>query len=67
MSGAYAINRPRVFDYELIESDDQRRQRARAIHVIYALADPRGWDARRHFPGDQLLAALDTHPRSHAR
>lgn len=50
MSGAFPINRPRQFNYELRETVAQRRQRAKLLRVIYALADPGGWDARRHFP-----------------
>ncbi len=62
MSGAYAINRPRILDYELIEAEEQRRQRARLLRMVYALADPHGWDARRS-PGDRMLGALGRRAR----
>lgn len=44
--------------WELLENTQQRRRRARLIRAIYALVDPGGWDARRHFPGNQVAAAL---------
>jgi hypothetical protein len=61
VSGAFSINRPREFDYELRETEVQRRQRAKIIRALYALVDPHGWDARR------LSTSYGPHPRSHAR
>jgi len=33
--------------WDLIETEAQRRRRAVALRLTYALADPDGWDARR--------------------
>lgn len=33
--------------YELHDTEQQRQHRRAMIRVVYALADPNGWDARR--------------------
>lgn len=33
--------------YELRDTEEQRQQRAAMLRVVYASADPAGWDARR--------------------
>lgn len=58
MSGAFPVARQREFDWTLRENQEQRRRRARAVRAIYAMVDPAGWDARRHFPNGKLAAAL---------
>ena len=47
MSGAYSINRPHEFDYDLREDEKQRAVRAWKLRLLYAQVDPEGWDARR--------------------
>lgn len=47
MSGAYSITRPRELVYELVEDEEQRRERALKLELVYAAVDPQGWDARR--------------------
>ena len=58
MSGVHSAFSPRTMFWELRETETQRRQRARAIRAIYTLVDPKGWDARRHYPNDELAHAL---------
>jgi len=47
MSHAFSINRPHEFDYDLREDEEQRAIRASKLPLLYAQADPEGWDARR--------------------
>lgn len=39
--------KPRELFWELREDDAARRLRARVLRAMYALVDPKGWDARR--------------------
>lgn len=48
MSGVHSATKPREEFWELLEDDGARRRRAVLLRVVYALVDPRGWDARRH-------------------
>lgn len=58
MSGVHMAMSERPLYWELRETQEQRRKRGRAIRAIYAMVDPGGWDARRHFAGGQLERAL---------
>jgi hypothetical protein len=58
MSGVHMAASPREMYWELLENEPQRRRRARALRAIYALVDPKGWDARRHYPNDKMAEAL---------
>jgi ABC-type nickel/cobalt efflux system permease component RcnA len=47
MSGAYAVNRVREYSYDLLRTEEERREVAKILRAFYALVDPEGWDARR--------------------
>lgn len=42
-----SAGRPRQTFWELLDTPEQRRERARILRAIYALVDANGWDARR--------------------
>lgn len=47
MSGVNFATHERELYWELVDTPDQRRRRALALRLTYALVDPDGWDARR--------------------
>lgn len=47
MGGADFAGKPRELFWELRETEEQKRARAARTRLLYALVDPRGWDARR--------------------
>lgn len=47
MAGADFAGKPREMFWDLLETDEQRQARAARTRLLYALVDPRGWDARR--------------------
>jgi hypothetical protein len=47
MSGTAFAGKPREMFWDLLVTEEQRAERARALRALYVLADPRGWDARR--------------------